>query len=95
MYPHFSYLGIEEIRVALEFIAESLIWGVKELGLITDSLKERIINFILNVIVMEASFLLFVIFKECLDFILQFVFLLVEVLNDSIVLLLFLVVDSF
>lgn len=58
-----TYLGIEEVRVTLEFIAKSLVWGVKELGLISDSLKESIINFILNIVVMESGFFLLILLE--------------------------------
>ena len=58
-----AYFSIEEVRVWLELIAESLVWSVQEFGFISDSLKEGIIDLILDVVVVELGLLLLVILK--------------------------------
>ena len=45
-----SELSVEEILVALEFVTESLVRCVHEFGFISNSLKEGIIDLILNVV---------------------------------------------
>jgi hypothetical protein len=58
-----SELGIEELRIAFELIAQSLVWSIEEFSLITDSLKESVIDFILNIVRVVARFLLLVVIK--------------------------------
>jgi hypothetical protein len=43
-------LSVEELRVALELIAQTLVRCIKELCFITNSLEERVIDFILDVV---------------------------------------------
>ena len=45
-----AQLGIEELRVGLELVAQALVGRVQELGLIADALEERVVYFILNVV---------------------------------------------
>jgi hypothetical protein len=90
-----SELSIKELRVALELVGEALVRCVQELGLVCDSLQESIIDLILNVVGVVAGLLSLIVIEELLDFLLQFVLFLVEVLYDGIVLLLLFVINGF
>jgi hypothetical protein len=45
-------LGIEEVSVTLEFIGQSLLWLIDELGFIANSLQECVINLSLDIVLM-------------------------------------------
>lgn len=81
--------------VRLEVIAESLVGSVDELSFVTDSLKEGIVDFILNVVVVELGLFLLVIVEKVLHLLLKFVLLLVKVADDGIILFLLIIINSF
>lgn len=89
-----AQLCVEELGVRLEFVRQSLLWLVQELGLVCDSLQESIVNFGLDVIVMVLSLVLTVVIEYGFDVILHLALFLVEVHDNVVVLLLLFGVDS-
>jgi len=90
-----SQFGIKEFRIALEFRGQTFVRCVQKLCLISDSLEEGVIDFILDVIGVIAGLFSLVVIEELLNFFFQFVFFLIEILYNCIILLLLLIVDSF
>jgi len=90
-----TYLSIEEVTIAFEFIAESLVWGVQEFSLIADSLLESFIDLILDIMIVILGLFLLVFFEERLHFLFKSHFLLIKIHNDIVVVLLLIIVDSF
>lgn len=84
-----SYLSIEEIRVTLELLGQSLIRLSQKFGFVANSLQEGIVDLVLDVIVVVSGFFSLVIFKESLDLLLKFVLFLIKI-HDYIVIVLFL-----
>lgn len=90
----FTYLGIEEVRVAFELIGKSLVRSVEEFSFVLDSLLECFVYLILDVIVVILGLFILVVLKQSLDFFLKLVLFMVKVRDHSIVLFLFFVVYS-
>lgn len=66
-----AQLRVEELRVRLELIGESLVGLVQELGLVADSLEESIIDLSLDVVVVVLSFIVHVVLECLIDLLLK------------------------
>ena len=84
-----AQLGIEEFRIRLELICETLLRLVQEFGFVCDSLQECIVNLGLNVVVVILSLIVTIIIKHLLHIIIHLALLLVQI-HHNIVILLFL-----
>jgi hypothetical protein len=85
-----SQFGIEELGVTLEFVSQSFVGLVNEFGLIAYPLQEGVIDFCLNVVLMEFTLVLFVVIESLLHLLLSLLLSLFYVHHYSIVMLLFL-----
>jgi len=72
-----SQLGIEELRVALELLAQTLIRGVQEPRFVPDALEEGVVDLVLNVVSMILGLLGLVVLKQLLHLLLKLALLLV------------------
>ena len=83
-----SQLGVEELRVGLELVSQLLVWLVQELGLVSDSLEEGVVDLGLDVVVVVLSFVFHVVLEHVLHVLVELALLLVKVHHDVVVLLL-------
>lgn len=90
-----SKFCIKEFRIGFEFVCQPLLRLVEELGLIANSLEECIVNLYLDIALMVLLLLLSVIIESGLHIRADLFFLLVEVHDDVIILLLLFRVGSF
>lgn len=87
-----SQFGIEEVGVRFELSRELFVLRREELGLVSDTLEEGIVDFCLDVVLMVSGFLGLVVTEHGVNFLLKLVFLLVQVHYYIIVLLLFFII---
>ena len=89
-----SQLGVEELRVRLELVRQTLLRLVDELGLVPNSLQEGIVDLSLDVVVMVLALVVPVVIEGSLHLRVHLPFLLVQVHHDVVVLLLLFRMDS-
>jgi hypothetical protein len=90
-----SQFRIEEIRVGFEFICQSLIRLVNESCLVTYTLEECVIDFSLDVIVVEPTFILTIIVENRTNVSFDFLFFLIKGLYYLLVWFLFIEIGAF
>jgi len=90
-----SQLCVEELGVGLEFVGQTLLRLVDELGLVTDSLQEGVVDLRLDVVVMVLALVVSVVVVGGFHFRVHLTFLLVEMHHDVVVLLLLFGMDCF
>ena len=79
-----SKLRVEELRVALELVGETLLRLVDELGFVTDSLQESIIDLSLDIVMMVFSLVISVVVIGLLNLGVQLSFFVIQ-LHDMVV----------
>jgi hypothetical protein len=87
--------GMEKLLVRLVLISELFVGLRDELGLVTDSLQEGIIDLSLNIILMELSLVVLVGIEYLLDVFVKVLLILVECANNLIVLALLFLIGTF
>jgi len=87
-----SQLGVEELLVGFEFGGEALVWIREVLGLVAQTLLERLVNIGLDIILVELAFGFFVLGYVVADVLVQAVLFSVQVALHAVVLAFLLVV---
>lgn len=80
--------GVEEVGVRFEFVGQSLVWLGDELGLVSDSLEECIVNLSLNIVLMVFLFVFSIIIKGCFHFFFHFLFFRIKLIYNTVILFL-------
>lgn len=88
-----SQLGVEEVRVALELVRQFLLRLADELALVVDSLEEGFVDLRLDVVVVVLALVLPIVVKYGLHILVELLLFLVQIHDDVLVVLLFLLPD--